>query len=160
MNAIEISEVSKRYKLGELQSGNTMLREALVNVFKKKQLGTANSFVWALRDINLNIKHGELVGIIGRNGAGKSTLLKVISKITRPTKGSVSVNGRLASMLEVGTGFHEELTGRENIYLNGSILGMKKKEISLRMDAIVDFAGVEKFIDTPLKRYSSNCQPK
>jgi lipopolysaccharide transport system ATP-binding protein len=111
--------------------------------------------LWALRDVSMTIGHGETVGIIGRNGAGKSTLLKILSKITHPTSGATRISGRVISLLEVGTGFHEELTGRENIYLNGSILGMPKKEVKRQLDAIVDFSGVEKFIDTPIKRYSS-----
>jgi lipopolysaccharide transport system ATP-binding protein len=111
--------------------------------------------IWALRDISIDIEEGEVVGLIGRNGAGKSTMLKIMSKITYPTKGSVKVRGRVASLLEVGTGFHDELTGRENIFLNGSILGMRKREVQERFDAIVDFSGVEQFLDTPIKRYSS-----
>ena len=109
----------------------------------------------ALKDINLEIKEGDRVGIIGRNGAGKSTLLKILSKITAPTKGNIYIKGRIGSLLEVGTGFHGELTGRENVYLNGAIMGMKKWEIDKKFDEIVDFSGVEKFIDTPVKRYSS-----
>jgi lipopolysaccharide transport system ATP-binding protein len=111
--------------------------------------------VWALKDINLEIKRGEILGIIGKNGAGKSTLLKIISRITSPTKGRINISGRTASLIEVGTGFHGELTGRENIYLNGSILGLRKHEINQRLDKIIDFSGVEKYIDTPVKRYSS-----
>ncbi|WP_299516989.1 ABC transporter ATP-binding protein [Mucilaginibacter sp.] len=111
--------------------------------------------VWSLKDINFEIEQGDAVGIIGRNGAGKSTLLKILSRVTSPTTGSVKVKGRIASLLEVGTGFHPELTGRENIYLNGAILGMRKAEIKRRFDEIVDFAGVERYIDTPVKRYSS-----
>jgi lipopolysaccharide transport system ATP-binding protein len=111
--------------------------------------------VWALQDINFSVKQGEVLGIIGRNGAGKSTLLKILSKVTSPTKGNIKVRGRIASLLEVGTGFHPELTGRENIFLNGAILGMTKSEIRLKFDEIVAFSGVEKYIDTPVKRYSS-----
>jgi lipopolysaccharide transport system ATP-binding protein len=111
--------------------------------------------VWSLKDINLEIEQGDAVGIIGRNGAGKSTLLKLLSRVTSPTTGSIKIKGRVASLLEVGTGFHPELTGRENIYLNGSILGMRKKEIDRKLDEIVDFSGVERYIDTPVKRFSS-----
>ena len=114
-----------------------------------------DDFVWALKDINFEVKQGEIVGVIGRNGAGKSTLLKLLSKVTKPTTGSIKVKGRIASLLEVGTGFHPELTGRENIFLNGAILGMSKAEIRSKLDEIVDFAGIEKYLDTPTKRYSS-----
>ena len=114
-----------------------------------------SDLVWALKDINLEIKRGEILGIIGKNGAGKTTLLKIISRITSPTKGRINISGRTASLIEVGTGFHGELTGRENIYLNGSILGLRKHEINQRLDKIIDFSGVEKYIDTPVKRYSS-----
>ncbi|SVC66800.1 uncharacterized protein METZ01_LOCUS319654, partial [marine metagenome] len=111
--------------------------------------------IWALKDINLTVNKGEVLGIIGRNGAGKSTLLKILSRITSPTEGKIKINGKLASLLEVGTGFHPELTGRENIFLNGSILGMTKVDIQKKFDEIVNFSGIEKFIDTPVKRYSS-----
>lgn len=152
--AIRADKVSKQYLIG---SANITLRDHLTYLFtlgllKNKQEEEA---IWALRDVSLSIKRGETVGIIGRNGAGKSTLLKILTKITYPSSGSTRVDGRVASMLEVGTGFHEELTGRENIYLNGSILGMSKKQVRRQLDAIVDFSGVEKFLDTPIKRYSS-----
>lgn len=133
-----------------------MLRERLVEMIKHPFGGSVEAeSIWALRDVSFDADEGEVVGIVGRNGAGKSTLLKILSRITYPTSGEVRVNGRVASLLEVGTGFHDELTGRENIYLNGSILGMRKREVEERFDAIVDFSGVEQFIDTPIKHYSS-----
>jgi lipopolysaccharide transport system ATP-binding protein len=131
------------------------LRDSLVNVFKRK--GSKEAF-WALNDVSFDVMPGDTVGIIGRNGAGKSTLLKILSKITPPTSGRIVGRGRIASLLEVGTGFHPELSGRENVFMNGSILGMRKAEILKNFDAIVDFAGVETFIDTPLKHYSSGMQ--
>jgi homopolymeric O-antigen transport system ATP-binding protein len=154
--SIQVENLSKKYLLGKKNQG-TMLREQLVNFLKSPFTRDERSdeILWALRNISFSIKDGEVVGIIGRNGAGKSTLLKVLSKITYPTSGRVKVRGRVASLLEVGTGFHEELTGRENIYLNGSILGMKKREVEAKLEQIVDFAGVERFIETPIKRYSS-----
>jgi lipopolysaccharide transport system ATP-binding protein len=155
-HSIEIQALSKRYRIGALQSRRT-LREDLVE-FAKHPLGRRSSetdSIWALKDVSFDVDEGEVVGIIGRNGAGKSTLLKVLSRITFPTSGNVNVKGRVASLLEVGTGFHEELTGRENVYLNGSILGMRKRQVEERFDAIVAFAGVEQFIDTQIKRYSS-----
>lgn len=155
MNAITVEKLWKRYNLGQLHQQNTMLREAIVNAVTRREKKKDGGFIWALNDVNLEVAEQEVVGIIGRNGAGKSTLLKVLSRITYPTRGSIEVKGQMASMLEVGTGFHQELTGRENIYLNGSIMGMKKKQTDRKIDEIVEFAGVEKFIDTPIKRYSS-----
>lgn len=154
-HAIVVEHLSKRYRLGEAQRG-TQLREQLMSALKRP-LGRANApdILWALRDVSFEVADGELVGIIGRNGAGKSTLLKLLSRITYPTEGRIGTRGRVASLLEVGTGFHEELTGRENIFLNGSILGMKKREVAAKLDAIIGFSGVERFIDTPIKRYSS-----
>jgi lipopolysaccharide transport system ATP-binding protein len=155
-DSIRVDHLSKEYKLGKL-SQETMLRAQLAN-FLKSPLRRRKELVdtlWALRDVSFSIGEGEVVGIVGRNGAGKSTLLRILSKITIPTSGSVRVRGRVASLLEVGTGFHEELTGRENIFLNGSILGMKRREVESKLDQIIEFAGVERFIDTPIKRYSS-----
>src|SRR3954471_2783935 len=131
-----------------------MLRELIMSALRPGARADSRELL-ALRDVSFTIGQGELVGIIGRNGAGKSTLLKVLSRITYPTSGSVHVHGRVGSLLEVGTGFHEELSGRENVYLNGAILGMKKREIDRKLDQIVEFADVERFIDTPIKRYSS-----
>src|SRR6266849_6445039 len=142
-HSIEIENLSKRYRIGRLQQGRTF-REDIVE-FVKRPLGRRNDeadSIWALRNVSLDVAEGEVVGIIGKNGAGKSTMLKILSKITYPTEGNIKVNGRVASLLEVGTGFHEELTGRENIYLNGSILGMKRQEVEEKLDAIVAFAGV------------------
>ena len=153
--SLEIQGLSKRYRLGQTQH-HQMLRERLVEMIKRPFSGMKETeSIWALRDVSFESDEGEVVGIIGRNGAGKSTLLKILSRITYPTLGEVRVNGRVASLLEVGTGFHDELTGRENIYLNGSILGMRKREVEERFDAIVDFSGVEQFLDTPIKHYSS-----
>jgi lipopolysaccharide transport system ATP-binding protein len=153
--SITVEELSKRYELGALQH-ETQLRDQLVHFLSAPFRRRApKEILWALRDVSFKVDEGEVVGIIGRNGAGKSTLLKILSKITYPTSGRVRARGRVASLLEVGTGFHEELTGRENIFLNGSILGMKKKEVDTKLDAIVEFSGVERFIDTPIKRYSS-----
>lgn len=152
--AVVVEDLSKRYRIGGLQH-ETMLRDALMRIFMRPLVRKEQETIWALKDISFKIHQGEVLGIIGRNGAGKSTLLKVLSKITHPTSGKMKTFGRIASLLEVGTGFHDELTGRENIYLNGSILGMKRREINARMDQIIEFSGVEKFIDTPIKRYSS-----
>jgi homopolymeric O-antigen transport system ATP-binding protein len=156
MDSIQVEDVSKKYDLGKIGQ-ETMLRERLVSLLKNPFARDKNpgDTLWALKNVSFSIKKGEVVGIIGRNGAGKSTLLKVLSKITHPTSGRIRVAGRVASLLEVGTGFHEELSGRENVYLNGSIMGMKKREVDSKLDEIVAFAGVERFIDTPIKRYSS-----
>jgi lipopolysaccharide transport system ATP-binding protein len=153
---IEIDSLCKRYRIGR-SLYEVSLREQLVEFAKRPFFSRRkeDNAIWALQDLSLRVEEGEVVGIIGRNGAGKSTLLKILSKITYPTSGSVNVRGRVASLLEVGTGFHDELTGRENIYLNGSILGMKKRETDRHFDAIVAFSGVGQFIDTPIKRYSS-----
>ncbi len=158
---ISVRNIGKRYKLGLIHED--MLSNKLVNsvkgIFTGSSRGRAETNdpqeIWALKEISLDITPGEVVGIIGRNGAGKSTLLKILSGITEPTEGEIVLRGRVASLLEVGTGFHGELTGRENIYLNGAILGMRRSEIRRKFDEIVEFAGVEKFIDTPVKRYSS-----
>ena len=154
--AIAVEKLSKKYVLGALQR-DTMLRERLLSLLRAPFRGRSSSpnILWALRDVSFRVDAGEVVGIIGRNGAGKSTLLKLLSKITYPTSGAVHVEGRVASLLEVGTGFHEELTGRENVYLNGSILGMKHGEVEAKLDSIVEFAGVAQFLDTPIKRYST-----
>lgn len=149
--AISIKNVSKKYVIGKQKDGS--LRGTLAGLFAK-QASTTEEF-WALNDVSFDIQQGDVVGIIGKNGAGKSTLLKILSQITKPTTGSIELNGRVASLLEVGTGFHPELTGRENVYLNGTILGMTRKEVAAKFDEIVAFSGVEKFIDTPVKHYSS-----
>jgi lipopolysaccharide transport system ATP-binding protein len=128
---------------------------ALIGDTNDRASAGESDYVWALKDINFEVQQGEVLGIIGKNGAGKSTLLKLLSKVTGPTTGSIKAKGRIASLLEVGTGFHPELTGRENIYLNGTILGMTKKEVDSKIDEIIDFAGVERYVDTPVKRYSS-----
>lgn len=148
---IKIAGVGKKYQIGEKEKYLT-LRDTLTHLFHKKPTAPT---IWALKDISLEVKKGEVLGIIGNNGAGKSTLLKILSRITDPTVGTAEIHGRVASLLEVGTGFNLELTGRENIYLNGAILGMTKKEINSKFSEIVDFAGINKFIDTPVKHYSS-----
>jgi lipopolysaccharide transport system ATP-binding protein len=154
--AVSAENLSKQYRLGELNR-NTLLCDVLASVLKRIVSGEHFTYetIWALKDVSFELEEGNVLGIIGRNGAGKSTLLKVLSKITYPTAGSMKVRGRVASLLEVGTGFHDELTGRENIYLNGSILGMKRSEIRSKLDSIAAFADVEQFLDTPVKRYSS-----
>jgi ABC-type polysaccharide/polyol phosphate transport system ATPase subunit len=157
MNAIELDRVSKRYSLGEDRPGRTLREAATFRLGKAVKPGRrrVRDEIWSLADVSLSVAKGEALGVIGRNGAGKSTLLKVISRITEPTSGVARTRGRVTSLLEVGTGFHPELTGRENVSLNGAILGMSRKEIAGRFDEIVSFAGVERFIDTPVKRYSS-----
>ena len=160
---IRADNLGKRYTLGASGQGSYMtLRDKLTDLSKSltrglitlKKQSKPEDF-WALQDINFEVKQGEIVGFIGRNGAGKSTLLKILSRITEPTTGQVEIEGRVASLLEVGTGFHPELTGRENIYLNGAVLGMARTEITRKFDEIVEFSEVEKFLDTPVKRYSS-----
>jgi lipopolysaccharide transport system ATP-binding protein len=166
---IEVRDVSKQYRLGKVGTGtfsedvqrwwarmrgkpDPFLSVAEVNERDKKGI---SDFVWALRNVNFDVRQGEVLGIIGRNGSGKSTLLKILSQVSEPTTGSIKIKGRVASLLEVGTGFNPDLSGRENIFLNGAILGMTKAEIRSKFDAIVDFSGVERYIDTPVKRYSS-----
>ena len=152
---LEVHHVSKKYRIRHSNS-YLSLRERMLSMLRFEK--TQSEDFMALHDISFDVKQGESIGIIGRNGAGKSTLLKILSKITPPTAGRINIRGRIASLLEVGTGFHPELTGRENIFFNGSLLGMKRKEIETRFDEIVDFSGVEKFLDTPLKHYSSGMQ--
>ncbi|MFQ3244782.1 MAG: lipopolysaccharide transport system ATP-binding protein [Arenicella sp.] len=170
-SVISVENIGKMYRLGEVSTGTIThdLHRAWAKLRGKPDpfatVGISNDretaggdYVWALKDINLEIKEGEILGIIGRNGAGKSTLLKLLSRVTAPTTGRIRTRGRIASLLEVGTGFHPELTGRENIYLNGAILGMAKREITARLEEIVEFSGCAKYIDTPVKRYSSGMQ--
>lgn len=152
---LEIHSISKKFSINHEQQPYLSLRDSISGMFKNK---TSKEDFWALKEVSFNVMPGDTVGIIGKNGAGKSTLLKILSKITPPTSGKIVSRGRIASLLEVGTGFHPELSGRENIFMNGSILGMRKAEILKNFDEIVDFAGVEKFIDTPLKHYSSGMQ--
>ena len=163
---IEVKNLGKKYNIVHRQGGYVALRDVLTNVFRnpfrfakhkaKVAIGkTTKEEFWALKDVNFAVEKGEAIGIIGANGAGKSTLLKILTEITPPTEGEVRLKGNVASLLEVGTGFHPELTGRENVFLNGAILGMTKKEIHAKFDNIVKFAGIEKFLDTPVKRYSS-----
>jgi lipopolysaccharide transport system ATP-binding protein len=158
--AVRIEHVGKRYRLGALHPGYLTFRELVGNVVtapfrKRRGADDDERTFWALKDVNIEVRQGELIGIIGRNGAGKSTLLKILSRITRPTTGEVEIHGRVGSLLEVGTGFHPDLTGRENVYLSGAVLGMKRAEIARKFDEIVAFSELEKFIDTPVKFYSS-----
>jgi len=170
MTAIEFENISKQYRLGLVSTrtlSHDLQRWWTMNVLRREdpylKIGETNDrahkgsseYVWALKDINFKVEQGDVVGIIGKNGAGKSTLLKLLSKVTGPTTGCIRARGRIGSLLEVGTGFHQEMTGRENIYLNGAILGMTKSEITRKLDEIVDFSGCERYIDTPVKRYSS-----
>jgi lipopolysaccharide transport system ATP-binding protein len=157
---IKVENLSKQYRIGARQESFPTLRDSIANAFraplaKFRRNGESANTIWALKDINFEVAPGEVVGVIGRNGAGKSTLLKILSRITEPTSGRADIYGRVGSLLEVGTGFHHELSGRENIYLNGAILGMKRNEIGRRFDEIVSFAEIENFIDTPVKHYSS-----
>src|SRR4029077_4355388 len=161
--AIKVDNLSKLYKIGARRDRHDTLRDHLMHGIKSlfsrngrwPSVSDPEDTIWALKDVSFELEQGEAVGIIGRNGAGKSTLLKILSRITEPTTGFGEIHGRVGALLQVGPGFHSELTGRENIYLNGSILGMKREGIQRQFDAIVDFSGVEKFIDTPVKRYSS-----
>lgn len=168
--SIKVEDLSKAYQIGQIGTG-TISRDIerwwMTRVMRKEDpflrvsesndhsVKSVSNVVWSLKDLNIEIEQGDAVGIIGKNGAGKSTLLKLLSRVTSPTSGSIKIKGKVASLLEVGTGFHPELTGRENIYLNGAILGMRKREIDRRLDEIIDFSGIEKYIDTPVKRYSS-----
>ena len=154
---IRVENLSKQYQIGDMQTSYTTFRDTLVNSLKSplKRFKNDHKKFWALKDVNFEVMPGEVIGIIGRNGAGKSTLLKILSRITEPTKGKIELFGRVGSLLEVGTGFHPELTGRENIFLNGAIIGMKRAEIAARFDEIVEFAEIEKFLDTAVKHYSS-----
>jgi lipopolysaccharide transport system ATP-binding protein len=156
--AIEAEELSKRYRIGQMQAAYGTLRDSMARTAARvagRVEPQERQEIWALRDVSFRVREGQALGVIGRNGAGKSTLLKVLTRITAPTSGRAVIRGRVGSLLEVGTGFNPELTGRENVFLNGSILGMKRREIQRKLPDIVEFSGIEKFIDTPVKRYSS-----
>lgn len=154
--AIRVEKIGKQYRIGTLNSQRYQtLRDAITGLFDRSARNAVSGRIWALKDVSFEVRQGQVLGIIGRNGAGKSTLLKILSRVTQPTEGFGEIRGRVGSLLEVGTGFHPELTGRENIYLNGAILGMKRREIERKFDEIVEFAEVGAFIDTPVKRYSS-----
>ena len=165
---ISVRNLSKQYKIGEAQRAHSTLRDQIAETLSaplrnvkslfagaKRNRSASDENIWALKDVSFDIRQGEVVGVIGRNGAGKSTLLKVLSRITEPTEGYAEIHGRVGCLLEVGTGFHPELTGRENIYLNGAILGMRRDEIVRKFDEIVAFAEIERFLDVPVKRYST-----
>ncbi|MFQ5737324.1 MAG: ABC transporter ATP-binding protein, partial [Thermodesulfobacteriota bacterium] len=155
---IEVKGISKRYSIGKKESYGSLREEIMSTLaapFRRKSGDAGADSIWALRDVSFDVAEGEILGVIGRNGAGKSTLLKILSRITEPTEGRITMRGRVASLLEVGTGFHPELTGRENIFLNGALLGMTSREIKAKFDEIVAFSEIEKFLDTPVKRYSS-----
>jgi lipopolysaccharide transport system ATP-binding protein len=156
--AITVDGLSKRYRIGQFRSAYGTLRDSLAGTARRlARRGGRGELrdIWALKDVSFEVEEGEVLGIVGRNGAGKSTLLKILTRITTPTEGTATIVGRVGSLLEVGTGFHPELTGRENVYVNGAVLGMKQREITRKFDEIVEFSGVEKFLDTPVKRYSS-----
>jgi lipopolysaccharide transport system ATP-binding protein len=161
MFAIRAENLSKSYNISRKRGEYLVLRDKLRNVFSdpvnffRKSESREDGIFWALKDVNFQIEQGEIFGIIGHNGAGKSTLFKLISQITPPTSGMIKIKGSMASLLEIGTGFHPELSGRENIFLNGVILGMTKKNIKNKLEEIIDFSGIEKFLDTPVKHYSS-----
>src|SRR5438034_1740990 len=163
---IRVENLSKKYLIGAREAAYETFRETLLNAVRapwrriKGQRRPADETLWALKDVSFDVKPGEVIGIIGRNGAGKSTLLKILSRITEPSAGRCELRGRMGSLLEVGTGFHPELTGRENVYLNGSILGMSRREVKAKFDEVVAFSEVEKFLDTPVKRYSSGMYMK
>ena len=161
---VNVENLGKQYRIGTRGAAYGSLRESIVTAVRNpirglgRRIGkSSDQTIWALKDVNLQVQPGEVLGVIGRNGAGKSTFLKILSRITEPTTGKIEVYGRVGSLLEVGTGFHPELTGGENIYLNGAILGMRKTEIRVRFDEIIAFAEIEKFVDTPVKHYSTEC---